>query len=160
MESQGVFREKSRKNRKKIRVCGQLCAPPQHIVKKAPPEGVPVFLLAAAAAVVAAATVAAAAVVAAPQAAVIAAAAEQDQQDDDPAHIPTAETIVTHKITSANFVAVFAAHSKIFHRPKKVQPRNNACCKFLFSGTSCRGRLRPSAQNAWYSNDGWVASGG
>ena len=29
--------------------------------------------------------------------AVVAATAEQDQQDDDPAHITTAETIVTHK---------------------------------------------------------------
>ena len=81
------------------------------------------YQLAAAAAAVAAATVtaavAAAAAVAAPQAAVITAAAEQDQQDDDPAHIPTAETVVTHKITSANFVAVFAAHSKIFQRQKK-----------------------------------------
>ena len=75
-------------------------------MKKAPPEGVPVFLLAAAAAVVAAATVAAAAVVAAPQAAVITAAAEQDQQDDDPAHIPTAETIVTHNKYLQDLLAV------------------------------------------------------
>ena len=82
-------------------------------------------MLAAAAAVVTA-TAAIAAVVAAAQT-VVATAAEQDQQDDDPAHIPTAETVVTHKITSANFVAVFAAHSKIFQRQKKVhRPRSQA----------------------------------
>ena len=97
-----------------------MCATTTYCEKRHPRRGAS-FLLAAAAAVVAAATVAAA--VAAPQAAVIAAAAEQDQQDDDPAHIPTAETVVTHKITSANFVAVFAAHSKIFRGRKKVRPR-------------------------------------
>ena len=93
-----------------------MCATTTYCEKRHPRRGAS-FLLAAAA------TVAAAAVVAAPQAAVIAAAAEQDQQDDDPAHIPTAETVVTHKITSANFVAVFAAHSKIFRGRKKVRTR-------------------------------------
>ena len=57
------------------------------------PPGDPVSYLAAAAVVVAAAAVVL--IIAAAQA-VIATAAEQDQQNDDPAHIPTAETIVTH----------------------------------------------------------------
>ena len=68
------------------------------------PPGDPVSYLAAAAVVVAAATVVLIGVTAAQ--AVIAAATEQDQKDDDPAHIPTAETIVTHNKYLQDLLAV------------------------------------------------------
>ena len=48
-------------------------------------------------------------------------AAEQNQQDDDPAPVAAAKTVITHKITSENLFAAFAAHSKIFRSRKCVQ---------------------------------------
>ena len=74
--------------------------------------GAPFCLLAAAAVVVAAATVVLIGVTAAQ--AVIAAATEQDQKDDDPAHIPTAETIVTHSKYLQDLLATQSPHSKVF----------------------------------------------
>ena len=68
--------------------------------------------LAAAAVVVAAAAVVLI-IVAAAQA-IIATAAEQDQQNDDPAHIPTAETIVTHSKYLQDLLATQSPHSKVF----------------------------------------------
>ena len=89
--------------------------------KSAPPKGALLLMLAAAAVVVAA--TAAAVVTAGHIAAVITAAAEEDQQNDDPAPVTTAETIVAHKKYLRKFVAVFAAHSKIFRSRKMVQKR-------------------------------------
>ena len=67
------------------------------------------FLLAAAAAIVIAAIVA-----------VATAAEEQNQNDDPPAAVPT-KTIVTHNEYLRYFLSGNTAHSKIFHRQKKVQ---------------------------------------
>ena len=67
----------------------------------------------------AAAVVVAAAVVAL---GIVAAAAEQNQQDDDPAQITATETVVIHrKYLQMFFCGCFAAHSKIFRRPKNVR---------------------------------------
>ena len=80
--------------------------------KTGPPDGGPNFYLAAAAVVIAATTIVLIGVAAAQT--VIATAAEQDQQDDDPAHIPTAETIVTHNKYLHDLLATWSPHSKVF----------------------------------------------
>ena len=82
-------------------------------------NGRPSFYLAAAAAVVVVAATAAT-VVSSHITAVVATAAEQDQQDDDPAPVTTETTVIAHKEYLQIFVAVFAAHSKIFHDGKLV----------------------------------------
>ena len=82
------------------------------------PYGESLFLLAAAAVVIAAATIV---LIGAAAKAVVAATAEQDQQDDDPAHIATAETIVTHnKYLQARMTAQ-PPHSKVFRSLYFVQ---------------------------------------
>jgi hypothetical protein len=95
--------------------------------------GHPLFDLAAAAVIVAAAVVSGVVVIAH---AIIAAAAEQDQQDDDPAHIPTAETVITHnkylqilmtadsrlipRYSAPQFLCVKTEGTKGIHRQKTV----------------------------------------
>ena len=64
------------------------------------PIGAPIFCLAAAAVVVAAAAVV---VIAADI--IAAAAGEQQDQNDDPPAVVSTKTIITHKITSKNFLS-------------------------------------------------------
>lgn len=52
---------------------------------------------------------------------VVAAATEQDQQDDDPPAAVVTKTVITHISYLRDFVAVFAAHSMVFHSPKNVR---------------------------------------
>ena len=77
----------------------------------------PFLFLAAAAVVVAAAVIAATKGVAT-------AIAQQEDQDDDPAEVTTTETVViAHNEIPPSFFRGQTAHSKIFHRRKKVQTK-------------------------------------